>query len=231
MHRTVLASLVALALAALAGCASTPTPAPPPSRADRTYLVGPPDDLLITIRPEPAIVRQVVVQPDGKISVDMVGEVQAGGRTTTEISNEIAKRISPYIRSPQVTVSLVASKSIAITILGHVQRPATFPLQREMRVSEALGLVAGPTELAAASRIRLVRQTVGKPQVFKVNLDAIRSGDLRTNHLLEAGDIIYVPPTVSASIGLGMRQAFFPIQQILGLGQGNAARVAVTGGF
>ena len=231
MHRTVLASLVALALAALAGCASTPTPAPPPSRADRPYLVGPPDDLLITIRPEPAIVRQVVVQPDGKISVDMVGEVQAGGRSMTEISNEIARRISPYIRTPQVTVSLVESKSIAITILGQVQRPATFPLQREMRVSEALGLVAGPTELGAASRIRLVRQTAGKPQVLKVDLDAIRGGDLRTNHVLEAGDIIHVPPTVSASIGLAFRQAFFPLQQILGLGQGNAGRVAVTGGF
>jgi polysaccharide export outer membrane protein len=230
MQRTVLVPLFALAFAALAGCASTPSPAPPPSRSDRPYLVGPPDDLLITIRPEPAIVRQVVVQPDGKISVDMVGEVQAGGRTMTEISNDIAKRISPYIRSPQVTVSLVASKSIAITILGQVQRPATFPLQRDMRVSEALGLVAGPTELGAASRIRVVRQTGGKPQVFKVNLDAIRGGDLRTNILLEGGDIIHVPPTVSASIGLALRGFFFPLQQIFGLGA-QGARIAVTGGF
>jgi polysaccharide export outer membrane protein len=230
MRRTVPVSLVAVALAALAGCASTATPAPPPSRADRPYLVGPPDDLLITIRPEPAIVRQVVVQPDGKISVDMVGEVQAGGRTMTEISNEIAKRISPYIRSPQVTVSLVESKSIAITILGHVQRPATFPLQRDMRVSEAIGLVAGPTELGAASRIRVVRQTGGKPQVYRVNLDAIRAGDLSSNISLEAGDVIYVPPTVSASIGLALRGFFFPFQQIFGMG-GSAARIAVTGGF
>jgi polysaccharide export outer membrane protein len=230
MHRTALVSLVALALASLAGCASTPTPAPPPSRAERPYLVGPPDDLLITIRPEPAIVRPVVVQPDGKISVDMVGEVQAGGRTTTEIANEIAKRISPYIRSPQVTVSLVASKSIAITILGHVQRPATFPLQRDMRVSEALGLVAGPTEYGATSRIRLVRQSAGKPQIFKVNLDAIRGGDLSTNVSLEAGDIVYVPPTVSASIGFALRGFFFPLQQVFGLGA-QGARIAVTGGF
>jgi len=230
MQRTVLASLLALTLAALAGCASTAAPAPPPSRAERPYLVGPPDDLLITIRPEPAIVRQVVVQPDGKISVDMVGEVQAGGRTMTEISNDIAKRISPYIRSPQVTVSLVASKSIAITILGHVQRPATFPLQRETRVSEAIGLVAGPTELGAASRIRVVRQTAGKPQVYRVNLDAIRAGDLSSNIQLEAGDVIYVPPTVSASIGLALRGFFFPFQQVFGMG-GSAARIAVTGGF
>lgn len=228
MQRTV--PLLALVVATLAGCASLASPAPPPTRAERPYLVGPPDELLITIRPEPAIVRQVVVQPDGKISVDMVGEVQAGGRTMTEISNEIAKRISPYIRSPQVTVSLVASKSIAITILGHVQRPATFPLQRDTRVSEAIGLVAGPTELGAASRIRVVRSSGGKPQVLKVNLDAIRAGDLSTNILLEAGDVIYVPPTVSATIGLALRGFFFPFQQVFGLG-GQAARIAVTGGF
>ena len=230
MQRIVLVPLLVLAFAALAGGASAVTPAPPPSRAERPYLVGPPDDLLITIRPEPAIVRQVVVQPDGKISVDMVGEVQAGGRTMTEIANEIARRISPYIRSPQVTVSLVASKSIAITILGQVQRPATFPLQRETRVSEAIGLVAGPTELGAASRIRVVRQAGGKPQVYRVNLDAIRNGDLSTNILLEAGDIIYVPPTVSASIGLALRGFFFPLQQIFGMGA-QGARIAVTGGF
>ena len=230
MQRIVLVPLLVLAFAALAGGASAVTPAPPPSRAERPYFVGPPDDLLITIRPEPAIVRQVVVQPDGKISVDMVGEVQAGGRTMTEIANEIARRISPYIRSPQVTVSLVASKSIAITILGQVQRPATFPLQRETRVSEAIGLVAGPTELGAASRIRVVRQAGGKPQVYRVNLDAIRNGDLSTNILLEAGDIIYVPPTVSASIGLALRGFFFPLQQIFGMGA-QGARIAVTGGF
>lgn len=230
MQRTVLVSLLALTFLVFAGRPAVAAPAAAPGRADRPYLVGPPDELLITIRPEPAIVRQVVVQPDGKISVDMVGEVQAGGRSMTEISNEIAKRISPYIRSPQVTVSLVASKSIAITILGQVQRPATFPLQRDTRVSEALGLVAGPTELAAASRIRVVRQSGAKPQVFKVNLDAIRNGDLSSNILLEGGDIIYVPPTVSASIGLALRGFFFPMQQIFGMGA-QGARIAVTGGF
>jgi polysaccharide export outer membrane protein len=230
MQRTVLVPLLAVVACAVLAGSGAAAPAPAPSRVERPYLVGPPDDLLITIRPEPAIVRQVVVQPDGKISVDMVGEVQAGGRTMTEIANEIARRISPYIRAPQVTVSLVASKSIAITILGYVQRPATFPLQRDMRVSEALGLVAGPTEHGAASRIRVVRQTGAKPQVLKVNLDAIRNGDLSTNVLLEAGDIIYVPPTASASIGFALRGFFFPLQQIFGLGA-QGARIAVTGGF
>jgi len=230
MQRTVLVSLLALTFLVLAGGPSAAVPTAAPGRSERPYLVGPPDELLITIRPEPAIVRQVVVQPDGKISVDMVGEVQAGGRTMTEISNEIARRSMPYIRSPQVTVSLVASRSLAITILGQVQRPATFPLQRDTRVSEALGLVAGPTEHGAAGRIRVVRQTGGKPQVFKVNLDAIRSGDLSTNILLEAGDIIYVPPTVSASIGFALRGFFFPLQQIFGMGA-QGARIAVTGGF
>jgi polysaccharide export outer membrane protein len=223
--------LSALALALGAGCASTPTPAPAPSKVSRDYLVGPPDQLMVTIRPaEPEIVREVVVRPDGMISVDWVGDVRAAGRTVSQIADDIAKGLTPYIRQPQVSVSLINSRSQAITILGHVQRPATFPLQRNTRVSEALGLVAGPTELAAASRIRLVRQDRGKAHVYRVNLDAIERGDLSSDLTLKGGDVIYVPPTVSASIGFAIRGFFFPLQQILGIG-GRAARIAVTGGF
>jgi polysaccharide export outer membrane protein len=230
LRRLSTAAALLAALGAL-GCASTlRPPLPPPEKGERVYRVGPPDLLLVTIRPEPAIVREATVRPDGMISVDYVGDVRAAGLTPDEIADDIDKRIRTYVRSPQVTVALVESRSRAISIHGYVNRPATFPLQRDTRVSEALGLVAGPTEYAARSRIRVIRHTAESARVYRVDLDAIQAGDLRSDIVLEAGDIIFVPPTASASIGFAIRGIFFPLQQIFGIG-GRAARIAVTGGF
>jgi polysaccharide export outer membrane protein len=165
------------------------------------------------------------------ISVDYVGDVRATGLSTTEIADDIAKRVRQYVRSPQVTVSVTESRSRAITIQGYVNRPATFPLQRDTRVSEALGLVGGPNEYAARSRIRVVRHTTESARLYRVDLDAIQGGDLRSDIVLEAGDVVYVPPTVSASVGFAIRGFFFPIQQVFGIGGRSAARIAVTGGL
>lgn len=223
-----LAVLVAFLVAA-AGCATkgaTP-PAPTPAGA---YRVGPPDELLVIVLPEPQISRQTVVRPDGMISVDLVGDVQAAGRTVEEIAVEIRKRIASFIRGPQVTVALVASRSQSVTIFGEVTRPTIVPLLKEMRVSEALGHVTGPTFLAATSRIKVVRSQGSATRVFRVNLDAIQGGDPSTNLVLAGGDIVVVPPTVSATIGYYIRGFFFPLQMLLGVG-GPATRTVITGGI
>jgi polysaccharide export outer membrane protein len=217
-----------LLLVAAAGCA---TPAAPPApKPAGLYRVAAPDELLVIVMPEPQIARQTVVRPDGMISVDLVGDVQAAGRTVEEIAAEIQKRIATYIRGPRVTVSLVVSRSQSVTILGEVLRPASFPLAKETRVAEALGLVNGPTLLAAKSRIKVVRSEGQSTRVFRVNLDAIEDGDLSTNLVLAGGDVVVVPPTVSASIGYAIRGFFYPITAILGLG-GPAARTVITGGI
>jgi polysaccharide export outer membrane protein len=220
------ASLAFVAVAA--GCA---TPAAPPTpKPSGTYRVSAPDELLVLVMPEPQIVRQTVVRPDGMISVDLVGDVQAAGRTVEEIAAEIQKRIASYIRGPRVTVSLVVSRSQSVTILGEVLRPASFPLTKETRIAEALGHVNGPTLLAAKSRIKVVRNEGQTTRVFQVNLDAIEDGDLSTNLVLAGGDVVVVPPTVSASIGYAIRGFFFPLQMLLGVG-GPATRTVITGGI
>jgi polysaccharide export outer membrane protein len=223
--RSILRLFTALALA-LVGCASTNAPAPAPREVEPAYRVGAPDELLVLVLPEPQIARQTLVRPDGMISVDLIGDVRAAGRTVEEISAEIAKRIAPFIRNPQVTVSVVISKSRAVTILGEVVRPSSFPLDKEVRVAEALGRVNGPTYLAARSRIKVVRDAPGASRVYKVNLDAIEDGDLRTNLVLEGGDVVVVPPTVSASIGNAIRGFFYPVTAILGIG-GPATRAVL----
>jgi len=205
-----------IGLCLLASCASQT--GPPEGPAIQPYVTGPPDQLSVIILPEPIIERDVVVRPDGMISIDLVGDVPAAGRTTEEIASDIEKRISRFKRNASVTVSLERSLSAQVTVLGEVIRPLTFPLERETRVVEAIGMVGGPGILAAKSRIRVIRFQDGKSEVYRVNLNALEDGDLRTNILLQGGDLVVVPPTVAATIGHWLGNLFYPIQRVLGLG-------------
>jgi polysaccharide export outer membrane protein len=229
MNRLVPASIAALLLAfSVTACSSTG--GPPPGPQTMAYRVGPPDQLRITILPEPLIEREVVVRPDGMISVDLIGDVPAAGRSTEEISEDIQNRISRFKRDARVTVALYAALSTEVTVLGEVGRASTFPLARQTRVVEALGTVGGTGVYAATSRLRLIRTAEGKTQVYKVDLAAIQNGDMRTNYLLQGGDLIYVPPGVMASIGYTLQAVLFPFQQLLGFG-GQVSTKVFTGGL
>jgi polysaccharide export outer membrane protein len=186
---------------------------------------------VITILPDPIIERSVVVRPDGMISIDLIGDLPASGRTTEEIAADIEKRISRFKRNARVTVALAQSLSAQITVLGEVRRVSTFPLERDTRAVEAIGLVGGPTILAAKSRIKVIRVSDGKTSIYRVNLSAIEDGDLRSNILLQGGDVVVVPPTLSATIGHFLRGLFYPLQQILGLGSGGATTIYSGGAF
>lgn len=216
-----------LALALLGACAGTGANPPAPEAVQ--YKVGPPDQLQITVLPEPVIERTAVVRPDGMISVELIGDVPAAGRTVTEIAEDIEERISRFKRDADVTVSLQASLSTEITVLGEVNRPSTFPLSRETRIVEAIGLVGGTKVFAAKSRVRVIRSAGASTEVYKVSLNAIEDGDLSQNMLLRAGDIVVVPPTVMASIGYRLSELFFPFSQILGFG-GGVTTTVMTGG-
>jgi polysaccharide export outer membrane protein len=216
------ATLSVLFAFAAAGCASPS--APPPAPPLGAYRVGPPDVLNITILPEPLIERESVVRPDGMISVDLIGDIAAGGRTTEEIAADIQTRIGRFKRDARVTVALGAALSSEITVLGEVARPSTFPLTRQTRVIESIGTVGGPTIFAAQSRIRIIRFNEGTTRVLIANLDAIQEGDLSTNFLLHGGDLVVVPPSTWAKVGYALQSALFPFQQIIGFG----ARVSTT---
>ena len=224
-----------LALAALAlsfsagaiGCASTQVVPPPPPEM-LPYRVGPPDRLTITILPDPLIERSATVGPDGMISIDLVGDVPAAGRTTAEISHDIETRISRFKRDASVNVSLASSLSTEITIIGEI-RNTTFPLQRETRLIEAIGIDGGVRLTSDIDSIRIIRVEDGQVKLLIASVKAIQRGDLSTNYTLRGGDIVYVPPTVGAKIGYWVQGVFFPLQSILGLGAKVGGMVA-TGG-
>ena len=215
--RAQVALLSALGLSAWLGCATTPRP-PPERAASTAYTVGAPDLLHVTILPEPPIERDVVVRPDGMISLDLIGDVPAAGRSVGEIAADIEQRIARFKRGAAVTVSLVKADSTAITVLGEVRTPQSFPLLKQTRVAEAIARVGGPVFTGSEGGVRVVRSGSGETVVYEVDLDAIQEGDLRTNIMLTGGDIVYVPPTFWARIGYVVQAVLFPFNPLLGLG-------------
>jgi len=174
--------------------------------------------LHVTILPDPAIERDVTVRPDGMISLDLIGDVPAAGRSVGEIASDVEQRITRFKRGAAVTVSLVTANSNSISVLGEVRTPQSFPLLKQTRVAEAIARVGGPIFTGSERSIRVVRSGGGEAVVFRVNLSAIQSGDMRTNIVLAEGDIVYVPPTFWARIGYAVQAVLFPFNPLLGLG-------------
>jgi polysaccharide export outer membrane protein len=210
----------------MAAC-STPLAPPPVTPDAQTYRVGPPDQLFISILPDPVIERTAVVRPDGMISIDLIGDVQASGRTTEQIAEEIEQRVSRFKRDAKTTVSVASSQSIAITVFGEVRDPGTFPLTSDTRVSEAIGLRGGTTIFGSKRKIRVVRTNGETTRAFTIDLASIQQGDLSSNIMLRGGDMIVVPPNILARIGYGLQVLLFPFQQILSAGTGLFTAAAI----
>jgi polysaccharide export outer membrane protein len=221
-------ALLALLVLAAAGCSTTPAP-PPKGGSYAAYRVGAPDMLAVTIFPDPVIRNQVVVRPDGMISVELIGDVPAGGRTVEEIAADVENRIARYKRDAKATVAVDGAQSTAITVLGEVRTQQSFPLQKETRVAEAIGQVGGVSGWGFAStrNIRVIRSEGGETGVYTVDLSAIQKGDLRTNIVLVRGDIVFVPSTAWAKVGYVIQAVLFPFQPFLGIATSAAGNFLV----
>ena len=213
-----------LALLMTVACATNVRP-PPQAPTAAGYIVGAPDELLIHILPDPEISREVRVRPDGMISVDLVGDVQAAGRTPLEIASDIQSQIARFKRDAAVNVTVVSSPSQFVTIYGEVVRPGPFALDTETRVSEAIGRVGGPKPFASLNGVRLIRSMKGQPKIYDIELGDIQKGDLSTNIVVQEGDLIVVPPTMLARIGYAMQMLLFPLQPLLS-GAGQAGMIS-----
>jgi polysaccharide export outer membrane protein len=220
--------LSVLCIAGIGCMTSAGNPGSPSLQAE--YRIAPPDVLEITVRPDPQIQRELTVRPDGRISFDLIGDLEARGRTVEEVRTEVATRLKEFIVQPDVTVLLKVSNSRTYFILGEVNRPGAYSIVGDVTAVHALASAGGPTRMAAADSARLVRPSPEGELTYPIHFGAItESGYGQTNYLLQPGDVVYVPPNLSARIGYAMQLIFFPIQQILGLG-GTVINAAVTGG-
>lgn len=161
---------------------------------DSSYIIGPMDVLEIQVWKEPDFSRQVLVRPDGKITLSLIGDIRASGINTMDLRDLLAERLKDFVDNPEVTVIVLESHSKNFYILGKVNRPGTYPLSPDMTVLQALSVAGGLGEWADKDSIRIIRRTEGKEEIFRFDYDKVISGkNLEQNILLESNDTIVVP--------------------------------------
>lgn len=195
------AALAAALLAA--GCATQPgevVEGPPPGGSEvvEKYLVGVDDTLSVSVWRNPELSVTAVVRPDGMITVPVIGDVLAVGKTPEEVASDIRERLSTYIRNPQVAVSVTQLVSNAfltrVRVTGAVVSPISSPHRPGMTVLDAVLEAGGMTDFAAPDQARLYRKVNGQVKAYAVHLKQIlQKGDLSTNYELLPGDIISIP--------------------------------------
>ncbi|KGM56257.1 sugar ABC transporter substrate-binding protein [Lysobacter daejeonensis GH1-9] len=188
----------------LAGCASAPSlmsGAPPSPVQPDDYQIGVDDIVQVSVWKNPELGVTGPVRPDGKISVPLVGDVVAGGRTPNDVAKDLQERLSAYVREPQVTVILTELRSheylSRVRVTGAVRQPVSIPYRQGMTVLDAVLAAGGVTEFAAPDRSSLHRKTGTGDHAYGVMLgNILESGDLTTNYKVAPGDVITVPERV-----------------------------------
>lgn len=174
---------------------AAPVSAPPSKPHDDSFVIGNDDVLAINVWKEPDISRQVPVRSDGKISLPLVGEVQASGRTPLKLEQEIASKLSNYISEPEVTVMVQQINSEKFNILGQVTKPGEYSLTGSLTVLDAIALAGGFRDFAKQKSIYVLRQTPDGTQsrlVFNYK-DVVHGKHPEQNIKLEPHDTIVVP--------------------------------------
>lgn len=161
------------------------------------YIVGPGDNLNIFVWRNPELSQSVPVRPDGKISVPLVEDLVAAGKTSTQLAREIEDVLSTYIKEPLVTVLVSGFQGVygtQIRVLGEASEPTALPYRDDMSLLDVMIAVGGLTEFADGNKARLVRVVEGKQQQAIVRLeDLIKDGDISANVPLAPGDVIIIP--------------------------------------
>jgi polysaccharide export outer membrane protein len=180
---------------------SSPVPATPQKEiaepADYSggprYRIGPEDVLRISVWENPELSLDVVVRPDGKISVPLIQDVKAAGLTAAEVAAVIQRNLLAYIQDPTVSVIVMQVNASKFFVIGYVKSPGVFPLRGDVSVLQAISLAGGFTDFASPRKIRLVRNAGHRQEVRVINYYDIIDRGGEGNYLLKPGDTIVVP--------------------------------------
>jgi polysaccharide export outer membrane protein len=193
---TFVASLL-LVLGAM-GCATTSYP-PAPNQAatgDYNYHIGPQDTVNVIVWRNPELSGTIPVRPDGKITTPLVDDLQALGKTPTELERDMEKALGKYIREPVVTV--IVEKSIGpvdeqVRVIGEVAKPEVLAYRKDLTLLDVMIAVGGLTDFADGNAARIFRVSEGG-KLYSVRLrDLLKSGDITANVEMRPGDIVIVP--------------------------------------
>jgi polysaccharide export outer membrane protein len=161
------------------------------STAPDAYRIGPEDQLQISVWKNGELTRQVIVRPDGKISLPLVNDVQAAGLTPIELREVLTRKLAEYMPSPEVSVIVSDIRSFKVSIIGEVSRPGRYELKGWVTVLDALALAGGFTQFASRSRI-VILQSDGKT-MKRIPFNYNKVAGEQENFYLRNGDIILVP--------------------------------------
>ena len=172
--------------------------APMDAGAAANYLIGPGDELEVFVWKNPDLSVTVPVRPDGKISTPLVADMQAQGKTPTDLAASLRGALSKYIQDPVVTVlvkSFAAPGSAAsIRVIGAAATPKSVPYRAGLTVLDVLIDVGGLTTYASGNDAQLIRTQNGASRSIPLHLaDLMKSGDLKANMQLMPGDVIRIP--------------------------------------
>lgn len=163
------------------------------------YIIGPGDTLQVFVWRNPELSVSVPVRPDGKISTPLVEDMVAVGKTPPQLSRDMEKVLSEYVRTPKVNiiVTTAASAFSLVKVVGQVLHPQAIPYREGMTVLDAVLEVGGLGQFASGNRSRIVRVVDGKETVIHVKLaDLVNSGDVHENIPLKPGDVLVVPQSI-----------------------------------
>lgn len=161
---------------------------------DDTFVIGNDDVLAINVWKEPDISRSIPVRSDGKISLPLVGEVQAAGLTPLNLEKDIAGKLKNFISEPEVTVMVQQVNSQKFNVLGQVVRPGTYVIANSPTVIDAIALAGGFRDFAKQKSIYVLRQGVSQESRIPFNYKEVSQGKNMTQNIkLQPGDTIIVP--------------------------------------
>ncbi|MEO8839585.1 MAG: XrtA/PEP-CTERM system exopolysaccharide export protein [Herbaspirillum sp.] len=184
----------------LSGCATNPNllasavqdPAPA-----HEYIIGPGDTVSINVWRNPEVSQVVPVRPDGKITMPLVEDLPASGKTPTQLAREIEKALGKYIQQPIVTVTVttfVGPYSEQVRVIGQAAKPQALAYREGMSLMDVLIAVGGLNDFAAGNSADIIRTVDGKQEKIPVRLnDLIKNGDISANISVRPGDVLIIP--------------------------------------
>lgn len=197
--------LSALMILALAGCTSPSGPAFDSKLAvtgpGPLYEIGPGDDLGIFVYGAPDLsVANVPVRPDGRISMPLVPDILAAGKTSVQLGQEIAQRLSTYVKAPNVTVmvnSFHGPLGRQIRVVGAASKPIAIPYVDHMTLLDVMVDAGGLSRFAAGNDAYIIRHASGHEVKVPVEIGALlNSGDMSENIQMQPGDVVVIPATL-----------------------------------
>jgi polysaccharide biosynthesis/export protein len=158
------------------------------------YVIGPLDVLEILFWRDKDLSAEVVVRPDGRISLPLLNEVEAGGLTPEQLRFRVLENAKRFVEDPTATVIVKQINSRNVFIMGEVQKPGTYPLGGPTSVLQLIAVAGGLSEFAARDEIVVLRTVEGETERHRVNYNAVLKGnDLKQNLQLQPGDTVVIP--------------------------------------